>query len=513
MGETHVSQGRMDRLAYSRDQWPRCLLRLKRGLADFPPDLVVWPGDAEEVAEVLRRCCEAEVPVVVVTAGSAVTGAAAPTQGGVVMDLKRLDRVRRVSRESGVAEVEAGVLGIHLEEELQRHGATLGHYPSSVICSAVGGWVGGRSAGQCSSKYGKIEDMVVDLELALPDGRLVRSSGPFDLAPLVVGSEGTAAVVCAATLKVRPNPVDRAFRGVLMPDVERGLEAIRAMLQEEGVRPSVIRLYDEIDTVIAVKGEHPEDSGLGRSQALAPRSDGLLERLTAPARRLAGVALAGALGIPGVAAMATETLLPSECLLILVSETEVAGAAEQEMKAALAPCLRLGGKDLGQEPGRHWFDTRYKISFKQTASYEMGVFVDTMEVAARWSKLKELYRNVRDAISRHALVMAHFSHAYPDGCSIYFSFAAPFQDDAEARYDRIWRDGLRAAHDAGGSISHHHGIGVNKAPEMPLEFGDTGMELISAMREAFDPKLCMNPGKLGLPYGGRVAAAGGGRVG
>jgi alkyldihydroxyacetonephosphate synthase len=127
----------------------------------------------------------------------------------------------------------------------------------------------------------------------------------------------------------------------------------------------------------------------------------------------------------------------------------------------------------------------------------MGAFSDTMEVASSWSNLGQLYDNVRKALSPHAIVMAHLSHAYPDGCSIYFTFAGSAKDDAAASelYDRAWRDGLTAVLASGATLSHHHGIGRSKAPRLGEEIGE-GVGLVRELMAAWDPGHVMNPGNL-----------------
>ena len=130
-----------------------------------------------------------------------------------------------------------------------------------------------------------------------------------------------------------------------------------------------------------------------------------------------------------------------------------------------------------------------------------GAFVDTMEVASTWERLIDLYHSVREAIGRHAVVMAHFSHAYADGCSIYFTFAAHGarrRAEAERLYDAIWRDGLEAATRVGGTISHHHGVGLLKAPYMAGEHREA-MAIFRALKDSLDPDGIFNPGKMGLP--------------
>jgi alkyldihydroxyacetonephosphate synthase len=176
------------------------------------------------------------------------------------------------------------------------------------------------------------------------------------------------------------------------------------------------------------------------------------------------------------------------------------------MDAASAMLFRAGGKPEWEGPARKWFAHRYSVSYRQAPVFAAGAFVDTMEVAATWSNLPGLYESVRRALGAHAFVMAHLSHAYPDGCCIYFSFAGSaatggtvgrdgWDAACEATYDRAWRDALRAAGEAGGTLSHHHGAGRSKAPRLALELG-AGVDVVRALKKAFDPHGILNPGNL-----------------
>jgi alkyldihydroxyacetonephosphate synthase len=172
-----------------------------------------------------------------------------------------------------------------------------------------------------------------------------------------------------------------------------------------------------------------------------------------------------------------------------------------EVEAALTfhELESAGARDKGEDPGWAWLRHRYAVSYRMSPVFRDGAFVDTMEVAASWEQLADLYHSVRAAIGRHAVVMAHFSHAYPDGCSIYFTFAGTADDAtaAERLYDTIWRDGLEATTRVGGTISHHHGVGLLKAPYMAGEHREA-MAIFEAAKASFDPDGIFNPGKMGL---------------
>lgn len=521
VGAQHVSNLDADRIAYSHDCWPRDVLRLRAGEVPAAPSCIVWPEGPEEVARVLKLADEVGVPVVPYGAGSGVCGGARPTEGGIVLDLKRMRAVRTLDRDNLRIEVESGIIGERLERYLNANGFTLGHFPSSIVCSTVGGWLAARSAGQMSTMYGKIEDMTYGLEVATP-GRVRRmmlgprpGEGP-DFNALVLGSEGTLGAITAAELRIRGLPASRQFVGLEFPSVQAGVDAIRKMLRA-GLRPAVVRLYDALDTLLG-RGHGAEgdevDPSVGSIDQIAGRAQGIFDELARRipvlgkpnlTERLRGTLMRGTvravMGSPLVLNRAID-VLPDDALLILGFEGHPALVAAQ-METAKAICAGEGATDLGPGPGEHWFANRYNMSFKASKVYASGLFVDTMEVASTWDRLMPMFKAVRRAIGRDAVVMAHFSHAYGEGCSIYFTFAGVCADpkrpeEALERYDRIWKNALIAVHETQGTISHHHGVGESKAAGMAREHGPGGMRLLSALKDAFDPSGILNPNKLGL---------------
>lgn len=503
-----VSRAPADRFSYARDLWPRSLLALRDGHgAPHPPDFVVWPTSTDEVVSIVKLAARHEIPVVPFGAGSGVCGGAAAVHGGIVLDLKAMNRVVAIDSEALEATFEAGINGDHLEHELARRGLTLGHFPSSIMCSTLGGWLAARSAGQMSTKYGKIEDMTLAVEVVTGTGEVAlcgrqpRGAPGPDWGQIFIGSEGTLGVITRATLRVHPEPELRLLRGWEFSAVDAGCDAIRRLLQR-GLRPAVVRLYDELDTFIhrvSAHGKDPQDApDEERFRLSDPRQASSLERRVEKAQSwLLGALLKYPAGINGAA----KTLVPrlgQGCLLILGFEGDKDLTAAEAALAA-SELERAGAKDLGEAPGLRWFDHRYKISFQQSKVFENGAFVDTMEVASTWDRLLDVYASVRAAISRHALVMAHFSHAYSEGCSIYFTFVAKGENRAAAEriYDTIYRAGLSATLMAGGVLSHHHGIGMSKQRFLPEELGG-GMDLLRALKTVLDPAGILNPGKMGL---------------
>lgn len=489
-----VSVSPPDRLSYGRDSCSKGILWIRDNQVQYPPDAIVWPESAREVAKVLSYAGDRSIPVVPFGGGSGVCGGTWALRGGISLDLKRLNRVLKVDTARMTVRAQAGINGELLERELKRRNLTLGHFPSSIYVATLGGYLACRSAGQFSSRYGKIEDMVESMQAVLADGRIVELAdvsecpGELDLKELFLGSEGTLGVVTEATLRVHPQPEREVFLGFAFANLDQGLEAIRKILQA-GLEPAVVRLYDELDTKLfsSYKQEGAEPSVLdGLSRALNP----LLHWAKDASLKLA-------LKNPTLLKQAMK-LLPSQCMLILGFQ----GAAEltqAQVAQARELCQERKAKDLGEGPGRYWLKHRYSVSYKLSPLFDAGFFADTMEVATTWDNLRPLYDQVREAISRHALVMAHFSHAYPEGCSIYFTFLAYRESESASRelYDRIWADALRACVAAGGTITHHHGVGLIKAAYMKDEWGQS-MEWLLRMKRKLDPAGILNPGKLGF---------------
>lgn len=488
-----------DREEASRDLWPKTLLWLRTGRVPTPPDVVCRPRSVEEVAAVVRFAHERRIPLVPHGAGSGVCGGTVHLAGGIALDVRDLNAVRSIDPDLLSIEVEAGALGWPLEQRLAAQGLTLGHYPSSIALSTVGGWVAARGAGQASSRYGKIEDLVLGLEVVLGTGEVQRFERPVagsDLIELFCGSEGSLGVITAAKLRLFNAPELQVPRGYRFPSLRRALGAMEEIFHR-GLRPAVARLYDPFDTKVAL-GAHDD-----QAPALPPPTRSALrtapERQGAPAPSLGTqvrrAALQRALALPRPLNAAAGLL--RSCLLVLVHEGP---AAEARAEAARARALLAehGAEDLGEAPGRRWLHKRWAVSYELPTMFDAGAWVDTCEVATSWAGVEELYRAIRTAVSPHAFVMAHFSHAWPDGCSIYFTFsgAAAAPDAALRAYDNAWRAALDAAQAAEATITHHHGVGVLKRPWLRNELGEGGAALLRAARRTCDPAGILNPGKL-----------------
>jgi alkyldihydroxyacetonephosphate synthase len=483
LGEGAVVTDPTERALRAYDFWPRLAFARRRGEHLHTPGVVVQPTSRDEVAAVLRTANRFGVPVVPYGAGTGVCGGATAVADAITLDMMRMNRVVDLDPVSGTVTVEPGVIAQALDDHLRHRGHRLGHEPSSMHCSTIGGFLAVRSSGQSSVGFGKLEDQVVGLEAVLADGTVVEqravpasAAGP-DLKRLFIGGEGTTGVITQATLRIHRAPERVLDRGVLVPDVRTGMDALREVMWS-GVRPTVFRLYDEADTALVFGNQGME--------------------------------------------------VPEGCLIVFAVEggETVARFIHDHVLELL---LAAGGEDLGAGPGEHWREHRHDVSYrfaeyvKPHGTFGDAVVLDTMEVAALWSRLPDLYTAVRDALDAHSdLVLAHVSHAYPEGASIYFTFgAAPqltggdgrpveeLEDASLERYQAAWDAGQRAALDIGGTITHHHGIGLSRAPWLARELGAGGTQALRRVKYALDPAGVLNPGTLGLgdPSGRGVVGA------
>ncbi len=493
IGAERASDDPADRVAYARDLWPRHLIDVRDGrVATHSPAAICWPESTEDVVKVVEFARHEGARIVPFGAGSGVCAGVLPDAQTIVLDVKKMNDWN-IDASLPVIDVGPGATGITLEEDIQREGFTMGHFPSSILCSTVGGWIAARGAGQCSGRYGKIEDIVAELECVLGTGEVVTMKRRFDgpnLVPLVVGSEGTLGVITRAKLRLCENPSERAFSAFSFGDIRAGWDALRQLFQA-GLRPAVTRLYDPLDSYFLKQKAGKSSTGKRASSKSKKRSGGggnVMKQL-----RAAGLGiLTRAPGmLNGAVDLVADHLLDGS-ILVLVFEGD---GARADGERADGICRGLGAKSLGEAPARHWLAHRYSVSYRQSGVFRAGAFNDTMEVSAPWSKLGQLYDDVRHAFGAHVLVMAHLSHAYPDGCSIYFTFVGGGKTDEQARgiYDRAWRDALAAAVGAGGSLSHHHGVGRSKGAGVVRELGSS-VGLLRSVMTAWDPDRILNPG-------------------
>ncbi len=450
VGAKNVSANRADLLSTCRDYWPVSNIWRAEGAVPALPQLVVWPQTTEEVSRVLALADKEKIPVTPFGEGSGALGGVIPLKGGVTIDLKRMNKIRVLDEKNLMVTVESGLNGALYEEQLNRAGYTGGHFPQSLRCSTVGGWLSCRAAGQFSTRYGKIEDMTVSLEAVLPDGTIFSgrsvprtATGPR-IDHLLLGAEGTLGIITSATLRIWPRPEKRHLATYTFETLEDGLEAIRLFMRA-GTRPAVVRLYDAQET-----GNHFPELGDERCALIL-----LIE------------------GAPKI--VEAETSVIEDCI--------------QSRRAESA----------GSKHVEHWLEKRFDISVASML-FQKGAVLDTIEVSTNWHNAYSTYRAMQEALLKvegTMLASGHYSHVYPEGAALYVTVVGFPGEDKISYYKKLWQVAMESCQAEGAAFSHHHGVGLHRGLWMAEEHG-FGLDVLKKIKRALDPHEIMNPGKLGL---------------
>ncbi|GAA2562125.1 MULTISPECIES: FAD-binding oxidoreductase [Streptomyces] len=461
--EAYVRTDAETRIRHTRGKSTPDLLRIREGDVTDVPAAVLLPAGHDEVLAVLRVCAEHDLSVVPFGGGTSVVGGLAPERRGafVALDLRRMDGLLALDPVSRTATLQPGLRAPRAEALLAEHGFTLGHFPQSYEWATIGGFAATRSSGQASAGHGRFDEMVLSLTLATPEGtldtgRAPRSAAGPDLRQLVLGSEGAFGVITSVTVRVRPVPQTRLYEGWHFPSFEEGAAALRRLAQD-GPRPTVLRLSDETETLIGLA--QPDAIGSG------PQTS------------------AGCLAIAGYEGTDEDTAYRGERAAAVLRES--------------------GGTPLGEEPGRRWAHGRYSAPYLRDALLDAGAFAETLETAAFWSRVPELYASVRDALTATLteagtppLVMCHISHVYENGASLYFTVVSARGEDPVAHWARAKHAANEAILAAGGTISHHHGVGTDHRDWYVREAGPLGVAALRAVKRRLDPAGLLNPGVL-----------------
>jgi alkyldihydroxyacetonephosphate synthase len=433
----------------SRDWWPLAMTWATQGEVAQLAAAVVTPTSVDEVRDVVRICNEGQIPLTTAAGRSGVCGGSVPLYGGVVLDLTGLAGILDVDDVSMVVDVRPGTFGDHFEHELRtEHSVTVGHWPQSMALSTVGGWLACRGAGQLSNRYGKIEDIVIGMDVVLADGTLIHTGGNArqaagpDLNQVFVGSEGTLGVIVGSRLRAHPLPQHERRAAFGFASFAEGLDACRR-ISRRGVSPAVVRLYDDIE------GQRNFETG---------------------------------------------DVHP----LLVLDEGDMA-MVEAGIEVVLEECstaLRLDDAIVEK-----WMGHRNDVSALESLISKDFV-IDTMEITGPWAALPDIYDRTLAAIQSVdgvIAVSAHQSHAYSDGACLYFTFGGRPEPDAKDEFYRaVWDAGTRAVLERGGSLSHHHGVGINRSRFVREALGDA-YNVLLLMKHALDPNGILNPGKLGFP--------------
>lgn len=482
--------GEAARRAVSRDAWAVGAIMDYYGAPVEPiAAAVLRPRDEAEVRAAVRWAAAGDHPLVPRGGGTGLTGAAwVDRPDAVVLELGGLTGGFEVDPRRRTVTAGAGLTGARLEQRLLALGLTCGHQPSSAARATVGGFLATRSSGPFSGRVGKIEELVRRASWVDGAGGLHEDDGPGGFLDLVLGCEGTLGVFTRATLAVQPLPEHVAMTSAVFDSLDAGLAAMRRIVQE-GLAPAFLRLYDPSAAVQALRGRRGADAG-GRFPG------GLLSPASHLGRRTLPWVLWAAPLLNRLIQETLPRLWRNRFLLLAGAAGDPFGAqlGASQMSAIMTAC---GGRDLGQEPARRWWTHRQALFEIRPRVFASGAFADALDVSTTWSRMPGLVSAVLEELAPHAFVMAHFSHAWHDGCSAHLTFAGAGRslEDTLTRYHHVWNLALTAAARHQATISHHHGVGRLKRDFFASEHG-ASVELLQRLRRTLDPAGILNPGAL-----------------
>jgi alkyldihydroxyacetonephosphate synthase len=453
-------------------------IRLRGGtLASFP-DGVARPQTRQDIQELLAYAADHNAGVIPYGGGTSVAGHLEIHETDrpvLTIALGGVNRLIGIDENNLLATFEAGILGPELEKHLNSKGFTLGHYPQSFEYSTLGGWVATRSSGQQSRHYGRIEQLFAGGEIATFKGQLklppfpASAAGP-DIRQLVLGSEGRMGILTRAIVKISPLPEVDDIYGAFFPAWDDACRAAQALAQSQ-IPLSMVRLSNPQETRVnlALAGHEHEIKWLGRYL------------------KLRGID-------PKPACM---------CLIGYIGSHRRARAARNEAGSIIG---RFKGITAGKRIGSSWKKNRFRSAYLRNTLWDLGYAVDTLETAVNWDKVTDTMVKIQcrleqalDSARESILAFSHLSHVYATGSSIYTTFVFR-RADSPAKTLENWRTlkqaGSRAIVEAGGTISHHHGIGKDHLPYLEAEKGFMGINMLRRAFRYLDPNRQMNPGKL-----------------
>lgn len=477
VGDENVKTDEYSRLQIAYGKTMYDLMRLRLGIVENVPDIVLYPRNKDDIVNIVKYCSKEKIPVYVYGGGSSVTRGVECTKGGVSLDMRvHMKRVLKFNEKNQTITVEAGMSGPDLEKTLNnavklfnaKRAYTCGHFPQSFEYSVVGGWIVTRGAGQNSTYFGKIEDIVICQEYVTPVGIIktdeypAAATGP-SIDEIMMGSEGAFGILVSATLKIfRYMPENQRRFSYIFKNWEDARNAAREIMQGQFGYPSVFRLSDPEETDVMMKLYGVEDTMI----------DAMMK-------------------IRGYKPM-------EKCMLLGFTDGEKAFTRVVKRNINRI-CKKYNAMYTTGYVTRGWEKGRFRDPYMREDLQDYGIMIDTLECSVSWDSMEEVYEGVRKFCKSRpdTICMTHISHFYPQGANLYFIFIAKMDKiDDYLDYQYGILDNIQKY---GAAMSHHHGIGKMTAPWLEDQLGKNQMDVIRVLKRHFDPDNIMNPGgTLGL---------------
>lgn len=473
-----------DRLALALGKSYYDVIRIFQGNGFFTSDVVITPNTHDEIQYILTQANNNNVFIIPYGGGSNVVGAlsldniATKNEIKCTIDLRAYKKLINIDEEHLTATFETGILGPELEKILNKKGYTLGHFPQSFEYSTLGGWIVTRGAGQESSYYGKMEDLVEHIKVATPIGTIESNQYSHDASginvlPFFVGSEGTLGIVTEATVKIKKLPKSYRWIVALFPNFAEGTQYLKELAQS-GIKPSVVRLSDTNETNLF-------------SKMSAETSTGFWNDLKKEAQKF----------------VLQWKNLSNPCVLIMrFPQTEYSISSQIIFAKDLVS--KYNGMLAPATIGNKWAESRFKLPYLRDTLVEHSIYIDTMETLVHWKNIQKLHQALTKELNKCAafnknkgIFLAHISHIYPNAACMYFTLITPMLKGRETEQWQEIKDLVTNTimqHD--GAVSHHHSVGLDHQKWYKKYTDTLALDLLKAIKQKLDPKGIMNPGKL-----------------
>jgi alkyldihydroxyacetonephosphate synthase len=454
------------------------------------PDVVVYPENEAQVTALVEAAKNHGVSLIPYGGGTNVTDALRcnPREERTIVsvDMRRMGRILWIDRDNMMACIEAGAVGRHIMAELKKQGLTMGHEPDSVEFSTLGGWIATNASGMKKNRYGNIEDLVLDVNVATAAGKLERTGASpresigLDLRRLIFGSEGTLGIITSAVVKIFRLPEVQQYGSVLFPTFEDGFQFMYDLARET-TPPASVRLVDNLQFQFGL--------------ALKPKSTSALAGVKSKLERFFVTKIKG--------------FRPDRMVALTLVFEGTRAEVEQQQRDVYAIAARHKGMKAGAENGRRGYQLTYSIAYIRDFLMNYYIIAESFETSVPWTKALTLCNNVRRVLTEEytrrrlpgkSFLSARITQVYRTGVCIYFYFGfyykgIPNPHEVYLELENIARDEILRS---GGSLSHHHGVGKLRRAFLPKIMSEAAMQWKRELKKSLDPTNIFGAGNQGL---------------